>query len=80
MCAVVEFKTIGGEVRRLGVPWEALHPFDENRYAIDIAREKLEHAPAFDPDNLPGEKGWGWADEVYDYYGYDTHFWKVTRK
>lgn len=52
------------------VPWDALTlDTDNNRFTLDVAKERLESAPGFDKDNWPDMSDRTWAREVHDYYG-----------
>jgi len=49
------------------VPWEALSLDTENeRFILDVAKERLEAAPGFDKDNWPNMADQTWAKDVRD--------------
>jgi sporulation protein YlmC with PRC-barrel domain len=55
------------------VPWQALTLDTENqRFILDVAKERLESAPGFDKDNWPDMSDQTWVKEVHDYYGTQT--------
>ena len=45
------------------------YDFDRNEYVLDIARERLEAAPGFDPNHWPTMSDEKWNRDVYAYYG-----------
>jgi len=49
-----------------------LFRYDANKseYILDLAKEKLEEAPGFDPEHWPSMANETWHREVFDYYGY----------
>lgn len=60
------------------VPFEALRLDAENqRFVLDIPKEKLENAPGFDKDNWPDINDRAWVGDVYRYYGREP-YWEET--
>lgn len=58
------------------VPLEVLELDDENeRFVLDVDRERLENAPGFDKDHWPDTSDEAWQVEVYEYYG-RTPYWR----
>ena len=61
---------LGIGYKLFAVPWEALSLDTENeRFILDVAKERLEAAPGFDKDNWPNMADQTWAKDVHDYYG-----------
>lgn len=52
------------------VPWSALKLDTENqRFTLDVDKEKLEAAPGFDKDDWPDMADPTWQDTIHSYYG-----------
>ena len=49
-----------------------LFRYDANKseYILDLAKEKLEEAPGFDPESWPSMANEKWHRDVFEYYGY----------
>jgi sporulation protein YlmC with PRC-barrel domain len=43
---------------------------DKGEYLLDLAKEKLELAPGFDPERWPSLADEKWHRDVFEYYGY----------
>lgn len=57
------------------IPWSAMTVDAENeRFVLDVPKEKLEQAPGFDQDNWPDAADETWLGEVYDYYGAERYW------
>ena len=51
------------------IPWESFSiDTAEERFVLNISKEKLENAPGFDKDNWPSDAQY--IDSVYSHYGY----------
>ena len=76
--AVLSFGGFLGMGDRLfAVPWQALKLDTTNkRFALNVAKEKLQNAPGFDKDHWPSMADPTWATSVHSFYGvsqvYDT--------
>lgn len=56
------------------VPWEALKLDTENeRFVLNVEKERLENAPGFDPDRWPDMADPTWQNEVHSYYGTEPY-------
>jgi sporulation protein YlmC with PRC-barrel domain len=54
------------------VPWQALRLDTANkRFVLDVTKDRLQHAPGFDPDRWPDMSDISWAAEVHTFYGTD---------
>jgi sporulation protein YlmC with PRC-barrel domain len=63
--------TIGEKL--FAVPWEALTLDTRNkRFTLNIDKERIEHAPGFDPDDWPNMANQAWATQIRDYYNTDN--------
>lgn len=52
------------------VPFEALRIDPENeRYVLDVPKERLENAPGFDKDNWPEFGDEKWVKEIHTHWG-----------
>lgn len=57
------------------VPWEALKLDIENeRFVLNVDKERLESAPGFDPDRWPDMADPTWQNEVHSYYGTEPYY------
>ena len=68
--AILSFGGLFGLGKRMFVvPWRALK-FDEEEesFCLDIPRERLEGAPAFDSDDWPDVSDRQWGNEVHRYF------------
>jgi hypothetical protein len=43
---------------------------EKGEYILDLAKEKLELAPGFDPEHWPAMADEKWLRNVFEYYGY----------
>jgi sporulation protein YlmC with PRC-barrel domain len=68
--AVLSFGGFLGLGQKLfAVPWSALTlDAGEKRFVLDVAKERLENAPGFDPDHWPSMAESAWATEIHAYY------------
>lgn len=61
---------LGTSGKLFAVPWKALGVDSENHeMTLDIARERLENAPGFDPDDWPDFSDRTWGSSVHEHYG-----------
>ena len=61
------FLGIGGKL--LPIPWRSLAPLpSEGIFFLDITKEKLKDAPAYDRNNLPDMGDMHWGTKVGDFY------------
>ena len=52
------------------VPWNALKLDPENeRFTLDVEKDRLKAAPGFDKDRWPNMADQVWAKSIHDYYG-----------
>jgi sporulation protein YlmC with PRC-barrel domain len=74
--AVLSFGGVLGIGDKLfAVPWSALKlDTVEERFILDVPRERLENAPGFDKDNWPGVYDREEMSRIYDYYGQETYW------
>jgi sporulation protein YlmC with PRC-barrel domain len=57
------------------VPWEALKLDTENeRFVLNVEKDRLESAPGFDPDRWPDMADPTWQNEVHSYYGTEPYY------
>ncbi|HEJ83024.1 MAG TPA: PRC-barrel domain containing protein, partial [Desulfobacteraceae bacterium] len=51
------------------VPWHSLAPLpSEGVFYLDVSKEKLQDAPAYEKDNLPDMGDMHWGTEVAEFY------------
>lgn len=51
------------------IPWDSLHVDTTNeRFVLDVPKEKLENAPGFDKSNWPNMADRAWGQKIYKYY------------
>ena len=69
--AVLSFGGVLGMGEKLfAVPWDALKLDTVNeRFTLNIDKDRLESAPGFDKDHWPDMADQSWANEVHTYYG-----------
>lgn len=69
--AVLSFGGIMGMGEKLfAVPWDALKLDTVNeRFTLNISKDRLENAPGFDKDRWPDMADQSWANEIHSYYG-----------
>ncbi len=69
--AVLSFGGFLGMGEKLfAVPWSALTlDTDNERFTLNVTKERLESAPGFDKDNWPNMADPVWADGIHTYYG-----------
>ena len=74
--AVLSFGGILGIGEKLfAIPLEALRLDPENeRFVLDIDRDRLDRAPGFDKDDWPDPGDLGHRREVFVFYGYDPYW------
>lgn len=71
--AVLSFGGFLGMGEKLfAVPWNALtlDPVNE-RFILNVDKERLKSAPGFDKDNWPDMADQSWRQGIHDYYGID---------
>jgi hypothetical protein len=68
--AVLACGPLGTVERLCAIPWNALHVDLESReFLLDLDRDRLEKAPAFDEDNWPCMADRQWGETVHGYFG-----------
>lgn len=69
--AVLSFGGIFGMGEKLfAVPWERLTLDTINqRFMLDIEKDRLKHAPGFDQDNWPDMASDDWSNQISNFYG-----------
>jgi sporulation protein YlmC with PRC-barrel domain len=69
--AVLSFGGFLGMGEKLfAVPWNALTLDTKNqRFVLNVEKERLKQAPGFDKDKWPNMADQAWAKEIYSYYG-----------
>jgi sporulation protein YlmC with PRC-barrel domain len=74
--AVLSVGTGAGASKLLAVPWSAfgVQAGDRN-FILNVDRQALEEAPAFDRNNWPDMSDSAWASEVFRYYA-ATPYWE----
>ncbi len=59
----------------IAVPWEALtYDAENNRFLVNVSREKLENADDVDPANLAEMTDPEQGRLIYAYYGYEPYW------
>ena len=68
--AVLSFGTFLGMGGKLfAIPWSALTlDAAEQRFILDVPRERLEAAPGFDKDHWPDASDLGYRNQIYTFY------------
>lgn len=57
------------------VPLEALTiDKEDNKFIMDVSKEKLENAPGFDKDNWPTNPDQRFINDIHTYYGYKPFY------
>ncbi|MEZ5361933.1 MAG: PRC-barrel domain-containing protein [Bryobacterales bacterium] len=57
------------------LPWPSLQlDSDNQRFILDISKERLEKAPGFDKDHWPNMADRTWGAEVHEYYGHKPYW------
>ena len=60
--------------RLYAVPWKALqHDVANHRFVLDVSREKLQSAPAFEKDQWPDMADATWVREINSAYGTEPY-------
>jgi sporulation protein YlmC with PRC-barrel domain len=74
--AVLSFGGVLGIGDKLfAVPWNALKlDTVEERFILDVPRERLENAPGFDKDHWPGVHDRQEMTKIYDYYDQEVYW------
>jgi sporulation protein YlmC with PRC-barrel domain len=74
--AVLSFGGVLGIGDKLfAVPWNALKlDTIEERFILDVPRERLENAPGFDKDHWPGVHDRTEMTKIYDYYDQEVYW------
>jgi len=66
--------TLGVRNRLFAIPWSAMRVSPSRDYVLlDVARERLERAPAFDREHWPNLDDPAWRRSIHDYYGAPVH-------
>jgi hypothetical protein len=71
--AVLAFGGFLGMGEKLfAVPWQAMHLDTANkRFVFNVEKDRLKHAPGFNPDAWPDMGDAQWANAVHAFYGTD---------
>ena len=71
--AVLAFGGFLGMGEKLfAVPWQALQLDTVNqRFMLNVDKDRLQNAPGFDPDAWPDMSDVGWANQIHSFYGTD---------
>lgn len=79
--AVLSFGSILGMGGKLfAVPWSALRlDTDQQRFVLEVTRERLRQAPGFDQDHWPDMADQSWASSIKGYYGTASPAWTEQR-
>lgn len=57
------------------MPWEAFNvDSKDEKFILNVSKEKLENAPGFDKDNWPTHANDDYLTRVYDHYGYRPYW------
>jgi sporulation protein YlmC with PRC-barrel domain len=74
--AVLSFGGVLGIGDKLfAVPWNSLKlDTIEERFILDVPRERLENAPGFDKDHWPGVHDRVEMTKIYDYYDQEVYW------
>lgn len=74
--AVLSFGGFLGMGEKLfAVPWNALTLDTVNeRFILNVEKERLKNAPGFDPDAWPNMADPIWVEEIHAYYGTKPYF------
>jgi len=74
--AVLSFGGFMGIADKLyAVPFDALtYDFDEKVFIIDIDKQTLENAPAFDKNHWPDMSNMEWGRNIFNYYGFEPYW------
>lgn len=74
--AVVSFGGFLGLGEKLfAIPYSAFeYDVDQNKYVLDVTKERLEDAPGFDADNWPSMAEEKWNRDVYKYYDREPYW------
>ncbi|TMH04182.1 MAG: PRC-barrel domain containing protein [Betaproteobacteria bacterium] len=60
---------LGMGAKLFAIPWSALTlDAGEQRFILNVPKEKLENAPGFDKDHWPSMADSTWATEIHAYY------------
>ena len=66
---------LGLRQKLIAIPFQALRlDADRNGFILDIDKEKLERAPAFDKRSSPGTAVRTWGSQIHGYYGYRPYW------
>ncbi len=61
------------------IPWEAFTiDSAEEKFVLNVTKEKLDSAPGFDKDNWPNSASHEYLTKVYNHFGYRP-YWESTR-
>ncbi len=67
---------LGMGTKLFAIPWSALTlDTEEERFILDIPKEKLDNAPGFDKDHWPSMADQRWARDLHSYYDV-TPYWE----
>ena len=74
--AVVSFGGFLGLGEKLfAIPYSAFeYDADQNKYVLNVNKERLEDAPGFDADNWPSMAEEKWNRDVYKYYDREPYW------
>jgi len=67
------FLGLGGKL--IALPWHAIH-YDEDKecFILNIEKEKIKNAPAFDSNEWPDMADKTWGESVSKYYGTKSYW------
>ena len=76
--AVLSFGAFLGMGDKLfAIPWSVLTlDADNERFILDVPKERLDSAPGFDKDHWPSMADQRWGTEIHSYYGTQP-YWEV---
>ena len=61
--------------KTVAVPWEALtYDAQNNRFIVNVSRERLENAEDLDPNRLPDLADPEQGRRIYAYYGFEPYW------
>lgn len=67
---------LGMGAKLFAIPWGALTlDAGEERFVLDVSKDKLEHAQGFDHDHWPSMADANWASDIHSYYNV-TPYWE----
>ncbi len=68
--AVMSYGSLIGPKKFIAVPWQALtFSHHDKRFVLNIAKDRLKEAPAFQQERWPEQADPKWVGNLYRYYG-----------